>query len=57
VVWFGPDALRRGAYAFYAGALDLPSAIQKADILTFDRASMWMAFNYVANYSCSNIRI
>lgn len=36
---------------FYAGALDLPDAIQKADILRFDRNSLWMAFNYVANYA------
>ena len=36
---------------FYAGTLDLPRSIQHADILKFDRNSMWMAFNYVANYS------
>ena len=52
VVWFGPDRPATAVLMpFYAGALDLPSSIQKADILKFDRNSMWMAFNYVANYS------
>jgi len=52
VVWFGPDRPATAVLMpFYAGALDLPTPIQKADILKFDRNSMWMAFNYVANYS------
>lgn len=52
VVWFGPDRPATAVLMpFYAGATDLPTAIQKADILKFDRHSMWMAFNYVANYS------
>jgi dipeptidase len=36
---------------FYAGALDLPESLQRADILKLDQQSMWTAFNYVANYS------
>jgi dipeptidase len=36
---------------FYAGATDLPVSMQKADILKFDKGSMWIAFNYVANYA------
>lgn len=52
VVWFGPDRPATAVLMpFYAGALDLPGSIQNADILKFDRNSMWMAFNYVANYS------
>ena len=52
VTWFGPDRPATAVLMpFYAGALDLPQSIQKADILQFDRDSMWMAFNYVANYS------
>ena len=52
VVWFGPDRPATAVLMpFYAGALDLPGSIQRADILAFDRDSMWMAFNYVANYS------
>jgi dipeptidase len=52
VVWFGPDRPATSVLMpFYAGALDLPDAIQTADILKFDRNSMWMAFNYVANYA------
>lgn len=52
VTWFGPDRPATAVLMpFYAGALDLPQPIQEADILKFDRNSMWMAFNYVANYS------
>ncbi len=52
VMWFGPDRPATAVLMpFYAGALDLPSSIQNADILKFDRNSMWTAFNYVANYS------
>jgi dipeptidase len=36
---------------FYAGATTLPESIQRADILKFERDSMWLAFNYVANYA------
>ena len=52
VVWFGPDRPATAVLMpFYAGALDLPGPIQNSDILKFDRNSIWMAFNYVANYS------
>ena len=36
---------------FYAGATGLPACMQTSDLLKFDRESMWMAFNYVANYA------
>lgn len=52
VVWFGPDRPATSVLMpFYAGALDLPPSVQRADILKLDRLSMWTAFNYVANYS------
>lgn len=52
VVWFGPDRPATSVLMpFYAGALDLPESVQRADILKLDRKSMWTAFNYVANYS------
>ncbi len=52
VTWYGPDRPATAVLMpFYAGALDLPAPIQRADILKFDRGSMWTAFNYVANYA------
>jgi len=52
VVWFGPDRPATSVLMpFYAGALDLPESVQRADILKLDPQSMWTAFNYVANYS------
>jgi dipeptidase len=52
VVWFGPDRPATSVLLpFYAGAMDLPESVQRADILKLDRQSMWTAFNYVANYS------
>ncbi|MDO9529001.1 MAG: hypothetical protein Q7J27_07575 [Syntrophales bacterium] len=36
---------------FYAGATTLPESIQRGDILELERDSMWIAFNYVANYA------
>ena len=52
VVWFGPDRPATSVLMpFYAGALDLPESVQRADILKLDKQSMWTAFNYVANYS------
>ena len=52
VCWFGPDRPATSVLMpFYAGALDLPRFIQQGDILRFDRESLWMAFNYVANYA------
>ncbi|MBN1276819.1 MAG: C69 family dipeptidase [Deltaproteobacteria bacterium] len=51
LTWFGPDRPATAVLMpFYAGAKTLPQSIQQGDILTFDRSSMWMAFNYVANY-------
>ena len=51
LTWFGPDRPATSVLMpFYAGATNLPASIQTADILTFDRKSMWMTFNYVANY-------
>lgn len=52
LTWFGPDRPATAVLMpFYAGATDLPACMQKADILKFDKGSMWMAFNYVANYA------
>ena len=52
ITWFGPDRPATAVLMpFYAGATGLPSSLQKADILKFDKGSMWMAFNYVANYA------
>jgi dipeptidase len=52
LTWFGPDRPATAVLMpFYAGATDLPSSLQKADALKFDKGSMWMAFNYVANYA------
>lgn len=52
LTWFGPDRPATAVLMpFYAGALDLPAPIQRADLLKFDRGSMWTAFNYVANYA------
>jgi dipeptidase len=51
LIWFGPDRPSTAVLMpFYVGAKGLPASIQKADILRFDRESMWTAFNYVANY-------
>jgi dipeptidase len=36
---------------FYAGAGNLPDSVQRANALTYDRESLWMAINYVANYA------
>lgn len=52
VLWFGPDRPATSVLMpFYAGALDLPPSVQRADILKLDRKSLWTAFNYVANYA------
>jgi dipeptidase len=52
VVWLGPDRPATSVLMpFYAGALNLPESVQRADILKLDFRSMWTAFNYVANYS------
>ena len=52
LTWFGPDRPTTAVLMpFYAGATTLPDSIQRADVLKFDRDSMWSAFNYVANYA------
>ncbi|HWR38926.1 MAG TPA: C69 family dipeptidase [Patescibacteria group bacterium] len=52
LTWFGPDRPATAVLMpFYAGAGALPESIQRSDILTADRRSMWTAFNYVANYA------
>lgn len=52
LTWFGPDRPSTAVLMpFYAGVTNLPASIQTANILVFDRASMWTAFNYVANYA------
>ncbi len=52
VLWYGPDRPATAVLMpFYAGALDLPDSLQTADALIFNQASMWTAFNYVANYA------
>lgn len=52
VTWFGPDRPATSVLMpFYAGARDLPQSIQTANILKYDKNSMWTAFNYTANYA------
>ena len=52
VLWLGPNRPATTVYMpFYAGAGNLPESVQQGNILKFDRSSMWMAFNYVDNYS------
>lgn len=52
VMWFAPNRPATSVLLpFYAGALDLPKSVQHADILKFDRQSMWTAFDYVDNYA------
>lgn len=52
LTWFGPDRPATAVLMpFYAGVTNLPRAIQTADLLKFDRQSMWTAFNFVANYA------
>ncbi|OQA25854.1 MAG: Dipeptidase A [Verrucomicrobia bacterium ADurb.Bin345] len=52
LIWYGPDRPATAVLMpFYAGNTDLPKPIQTADILRFDRNSMWTAFNFVANYA------
>lgn len=52
LIWYGPDRPAAAVLMpFYAGNTDLPKPIQTADILRFDRNSMWTAFNFVANYA------
>lgn len=51
VLWFGPDRPSTSLLMpFYSGALSLPVPIQMANILDLTRASLWSAFNFVANY-------
>ncbi len=52
VVWYGADRPATSVLMpFYPGGLGLPDSVQTMDVLTFDRSSMWTAFNYVANYA------
>lgn len=52
LTWFGPDRPATAVLMpLYAGATNLPETIQTADILAFNRKSMWTAFNFVANYA------
>ncbi|HWR37959.1 MAG TPA: C69 family dipeptidase [Patescibacteria group bacterium] len=52
VIWFGADRPTTTTYMpFYSGTIDLPASVQTADILKFNRNSMWTAFNFVANYA------
>ncbi|MCD6534972.1 MAG: C69 family dipeptidase [Deltaproteobacteria bacterium] len=52
LTWFGPDRPATTVLMpFYAGATGLPASMQTSDLLKFDKKSMWMAFNYVANYA------
>lgn len=51
VVWYAPDRPATAvAIPLHPGGMGLPQSVQTGDILAFDRGSMWMAFNYVANY-------
>ncbi len=52
LTWFGPDRPATAALMpFYAGITNLPQSLQTADLLAFNRRSMWTAFNFVANYA------
>ena len=52
VSWVGMDRPATSVLLpLYPGGLGLPDSLQKADVLHFDRGSMWTAFNYVANYA------
>lgn len=52
VMWIGLDRPGTTTFMpFYAGATTLPASLQHADILKFDKNSLWMSFNYVANYA------
>ena len=52
VLWYGPDRPATAVLMpFHAGNLDLPDSLETGDALVFDKASMWTAFNYVANYA------
>jgi dipeptidase len=52
VSWIGLDRPATSVLLpFYAGGLGLPRSLEVADVLRFDRDSMWIAFNYVANYA------
>lgn len=51
VVWYAPDRPATSvAMPLYPGSGGIPDSVQTGDILEFNRGSMWMAFNYVANY-------
>ncbi|HPC02929.1 MAG TPA: C69 family dipeptidase [Syntrophales bacterium] len=52
LTWFGPDRPATSVLMpFYAGATTLPEIVQRGDLLSFEWKSLWMAFNYVANYA------
>lgn len=52
VTWLGLDRPATAALMpFYAGALALPESLQQADPLVWNPDSLWMAFNFVANYA------
>lgn len=51
------DLARRGSpgdvvlFPLYAGGSEVHPSVQKADVLRFDKGSMWTTFNFVANYA------
>ena len=52
LTWYGPDRPATAVLMpFYAGVTNLPEAIQRCNLMKFDRQSMWTAFNFVANYA------
>jgi dipeptidase len=52
VTWYAADRPATAVLMpFYPGARALPQSMQTADVLRFERTSMWTAFNYVANYA------
>ncbi|MFH1387215.1 MAG: C69 family dipeptidase [bacterium] len=52
LTWFGPDRPSTAVLMpLYAGVTNLPKPVQTADLLKYDRKSMWTAFNFVANYA------
>jgi hypothetical protein len=52
VTWLGEDRPATSVlFPLYAGGFGIHPSVQKADVLRFDKGSMWTTFNFVANYA------
>ena len=52
VTWLGEDRPATSVlFPLYAGGSGIHPSVQKADVLRFDKGSMWTTFNFVANYA------